>query len=196
MGQQTRTERLILASGSQGRRYLLEKAGYAFTVQPSNVPEPTEAVNGNIRDYVMHTAWSKAAAIGPTVGDGIVIAADSVGWIDQHVIGKPEDEADAQRILQTLSGRVHELWTGVCLWRASDDVQLQWQEVSLVRMRELSQAEIAAYLQTRRWVGCSGAYAIQEEGDPYITVEQGSLSNVIGLPLESLARGLAMLQES
>src|SRR4029078_13047919 len=99
--------RLTLASASRGRRYLLERAGYTFDVKPSNVPEPTEAVNGNIRDYVMHVAWTKAAAVGPTVADGIVLAADSVGWIDNHVIGKPDDAADARRILQTLSGRVH-----------------------------------------------------------------------------------------
>ncbi|HEX3151903.1 MAG TPA: Maf family protein [Gemmataceae bacterium] len=185
--------RLTLASGSQGRRYLLERAGYAFDVKPSNVPEPTEAVNGNIRDYVMHVAWTKAAAVGPTVGDGIVLAADSVGWIDGHVIGKPEDEADARRILQTLSGRVHELWTGVCLWRASDNWQLQWQEVSRVKMKELSTSEIDAYLKTRKWEGCSGAYAIQEDGDPYLTVVEGSVTNVIGLPMESLGRAFNVL---
>jgi septum formation protein len=185
--------RLTLASGSQGRRYLLERAGYAFDVKPSNVPEPTEAVNGNIRDYVMHVAWTKAAAVGPTVADGIVLAADSVGWIDGHVIGKPEDAADARRILKTLSGRVHELWTGVCLWRAADGWQLQWQEASRVRMKELSDAEIDAYLTTRKWEGCSGAYAIQEEGDPYLTVVAGSVSNVIGLPMESLGRAFDWL---
>jgi septum formation protein len=185
--------RLTLASGSQGRRYLLERAGYTFDIKPSNVPEPIEAVNGNIREYVMHVAWTKAAAVGPTVADGIVLAADSVGWIDNHVIGKPDGEADACRILQTLSGRVHELWTGVCLWRTSDGWQLQWQEVSRVQMKELSAGEINDYLMTRKWEGCSGAYAIQEEGDPYLTVVEGSVSNVIGLPMESLAKALELL---
>ena len=185
--------RLTLASGSRGRRYLLERAWYTFDVKPSNVPEPTEAVGGNIRDYVMHVAWTKAAAVGPTVADGIVLAADSVGWIDGHVIGKPEDAADARRILQTLSGRVHELWTGVCLWRAADGWQVQWQEVSRVKMKELSAGEIDAYLKTRQWEGCSGAYAIQEEGDPDLTVVEGSVTNVIGLPMESLATAFAFL---
>lgn len=185
--------RLTLASGSHGRRYLLERAGYTFDVKPSNVPEPTEAINDNIRDYVMHVAWTKAAAVGPTVSDSIVLAADSVGWIDNHVIGKPEDTADARRILQTLSGRIHELWTGVCLWRAADGWQLQWQEVSRVRMKELSPTEIDEFLKTRTWEGCSGAYAIQEEGDPYLTVVEGSVSNVIGLPMESLGRAFDWL---
>jgi septum formation protein len=187
--------RLTLASASRGRRYLLERAGYTFDVQPSNVPEPTEAI-GSIRDYVMHVAWTKAAAVGPTVSDGIILAADSVGWIDDHVIGKPEDEADARRILQTLSGRVHELWTGVCLWRRADGWQLQWQEVSRVRMKELAPHEIDTYLQTRLWEGCSGAYAIKEEGDPYLTVVEGSVTNVIGLPMESLAMAFALLAQA
>lgn len=186
--------KLTLASGSRGRRYLLERAGYAFDVKPSNVPEPTEAVNGNIREYVMHVAWTKAAAVGPTVSEGVVLAADSVGWLDDRVIGKPEDEADARRILERLSGRVHELWTGVCLWRCSDGWQVQWQEVSHVRMKELSSVEIDAYLKTRQWEGCSGAYAIKEEGDPYLTMVGGSTTNVIGLPMESLAKAFAELR--
>jgi septum formation protein len=187
--------RLTLASASRGRRYLLEKAGYTFDVKPSNVPEPTEAIR-SIRDFVMQVAWTKAAAVAPTVPDGVVLAADSVGWIDDHVIGKPEDESDARRILQTLSGRVHELWTGACLWRVADGWQLQWQEVSRVRMKELSGSEIDTYLKTRLWEGCSGAYAIQEEGDPYLTVVEGSLSNVIGLPMESLAKSFELLRKS
>lgn len=188
--------RLTLASSSHGRRYLLERAGYTFDVKPSNVPEPTEAMNGNIRDYVMHVAWTKAAAVAATVSEGVILAADSVGWIDDHVIGKPEDEADARRILQTLSGRVHELWTGVCLWRATDGWQLQWQEVSRVRMKELPSSEIDAYLKTRKWEGCSGAYAIKEDGDPYLTVVEGSTTNVIGLPMESLATAFKWLRRA
>lgn len=182
--------RLTLASGSRGRRYLMEKHGYTFDVKPSNVPEPTEAVGEDIRGYVQHVAWIKAAAVGPTVPDGIVISGDSVAWLDGRVVGKPEDEADARRILKSLSGRVHELWTGVCLWRCADGRQYQWQELSRVRMRALSDEEIEAYLKTNQWVGCSGAYSIAEENDPNLTVKTGTMSNVIGLPMESLAVAL------
>lgn len=182
--------RLILASGSVGRRWLLEKAGYTFDILPANIDEPTEAAHGSCRQFVHHVAWMKAAAVAPKVGDGVVLAADTVGWIDGKVIGKPEDEADARHILQTLSGRIHELWTGVVLWRMSDQVQFCWQERSLVKMRPLEGSEIDGYLKTRKWVGCSGAYAIEEENDPFLTIVEGSLSNVIGLPMESLERML------
>lgn len=185
--------RLTLASGSIGRRWLLEKAGYTFDILPANIDEPTEASHGSCRQYVHHVSWLKAAAVAPKVSDGVVLAADTVGWIDGKVIGKPEDEADARRILSTLSGRVHELWTGVVLWRTEDQMQWCWQERSLVKMRPLSERELDDYLQTRKWVGCSGAYAIEEENDPYLTIVEGSLSNVIGLPMESLERVLASL---
>lgn len=179
--------RLVLASGSVGRRLLLEQAGYQFDVQPSHIDEPTEAVGGDIRRYVGELAWLKAAAVAPTVERGIVLAADSVGWLNGHVIGKPEDAADAGRILRELGGTDHELWTGVCLWRRPDDVQLCWQDVSRLFMRAMNDAELADYLASGVWQGCSGAYAMQPN-DPLLTLKSGSYSNVVGLPLESLAQ--------
>lgn len=186
--------RLILASGSLGRRELLKFHGYDFDVQPSHIDEPTEARLGDCRHYVGELAWLKAAAIAPTVNDAVVIAADTVGWLNGKVIGKPEDEADARRIITSLAGTVHELWTGVCLWRRPGDWQLCWQERSLVRMKALSKDEIDAYLKTRKWEGCSGAYAIEMPNDPYLSVIEGSTSNVIGLPMESLAKGLEWMR--
>lgn len=185
--------RLILASGSQGRRYLLEQAGYTFDVKPANIDEPTEARLGDCRHYVAELAWLKAAAVAPQMADGLVIAADTVGWLNGRVVGKPEDEADARRIIRSLSGTVHELWSGVCLWLRPGDWQFTWQERSLVRMKPLTDAEIDDYIQTRKWEGCSGAYAIQLPADPYLTVEEGSASNVIGLPMESLEKALAWI---
>jgi septum formation protein len=186
--------RLILASGSLGRRELLKLHGYDFDILPSNIPEPTEARLGDCRHYVGELAWLKAAAVAPQVSDGVVVAADTVGWLDGKVIGKPDDEADARRIITSLSGTTHELWTGVCLWVRPGDWQFCWQERSLVRMKALSEAEIDAYLKTRKWEGCSGAYAIQVPDDPYLTVTEGSVSNVIGLPMESLAKVLGWIE--
>jgi septum formation protein len=186
--------RLILASGSPARRDLLARAGYTFEVIPANIDEPTEATAHGIRDYVHTIAWRKAAAVAPRIADGIVIAADTVGWLHNQVIGKPADAADARRILRTLGGTTHELWTGCVLWRRPDGLQLCWQEVSEVLFRALTDAELDAYLATRQWEGCSGAYAIQEKDDPYVRVVKGSVSNVIGLPMETLEKVLGMLQ--
>jgi septum formation protein len=182
--------RLILASNSWGRKWLMEQAGYSFEVKPSNIPEPTEARLGDCRHYVGELAWLKARTVAQSIDNALVIAADTVGWLHGKVIGKPEDEADARRIIKSLSGTVHELWTGVCLWLRPGDWQFTWQEKSLVRMKALSESEIDAYLKTRKWEGCSGAYAIELPDDPYLTVEVGSASNVIGLPMESLEKAL------
>lgn len=182
--------RLILASGSWGRKWLMEQAGYPFEVKPSNVDEPTEARLGDCRQYVGELAWLKAEAVARNEPDGLVIAADTVGWLHGKVIGKPDDEADARRIITALSGTVHELWTGVCLWLRPADWQFCWQEKSLVRMKPLTADEIDAYLKTRKWEGCSGAYSIEFPDDPYLTIESGSVSNVIGLPMESLEKAL------
>ena len=185
--------RLVLASGSPARRELLGRAGDPFEIVPANVDEPTGAGITDIRAYVQQVAWLKAEAVAPGVSDGIVLAADTVGWLDGRVIGKPADEADARRILRTLAGREHELWTGVCLWRRPDDLQLAWQEMAVVYFKAVSDEELDRYLATRQWQGCSGAYAIQEHDDPFVRVVRGSMSNVIGLPLESLRKNLPLL---
>ena len=185
--------RLVLASGSPARRELLTRAGYPFEVLPANIDEPTGADVTYIRAYVQQVAWLKAEAVAAKVDDGVVLAADTVGWLDGRVIGKPDDEADARRILRTLAGREHELWTGVCLWRRPDDLQVAWQEMTVVHFKAVSEEELDRYLATRQWQGCSGAYAIQERDDPFVRVVRGSMSNVIGLPLESLRRNLPLL---
>jgi septum formation protein len=183
--------RLILASGSPARRDLLTRAGIPFTVQPAHIDEPTGDGFAEPRNYVHTVAWLKAAAVAAQTAAGLVLAADTVGWLDGQVIGKPADETDARRILTTLGGREHELWTGVVLWRRPDDLQIAWQELSRVHFKKLTAQELDAYLATRTWQGCSGAYAIQEKDDPFVHLLSGSVSNVIGLPMESLSRVLA-----
>jgi septum formation protein len=180
--------RLILASASQGRRQLLQEAGYQFEVMPSHVDEPTGEGISDIRGFVQQVAWLKAAAVARRMDRGIILAADSVGWIGGQVVAKPSDRADARRILRLLSGTEHELWTGAILWRRPDDIQLAWQESSRVAFRALSDQEIETYLDTRLWEGCSGAYAVQGQNDPYVRVVAGTVSNVVGLPMETLAR--------
>jgi septum formation protein len=182
--------RLILASGSRDRRKLLAEAGYSFEVMPADIAEPREAQFGDCRQFVHQVSWLKAAATAPKIDDGLILTADTVGWHKGEVIHKPVDEADARRILRELGGTVHELWTGICLWKRPEDWQLTWQEVSQCMVRKFTEAELDDYIATNRWVGCSGAYSIDGADDPYVKVIAGSVTNVIGLPMESLERML------
>jgi septum formation protein len=165
--------------------------GQAFEVLPANIEEPSHF--NDPQQFVKSVSWLKARAIAPKIEEGIILAADTIGWLDGGAILKPEDEADARRILTKMGGRDHELWTGVTLWRRPDDLQILWQERSIVRMRAMSEDELTTYLATRSWKDHSGAYAIEEQGDPYVTIVQGSITNVIGLPLETLAERLPLL---
>ena len=182
--------RLTLASGSRGRRELLQLHGYRFDVRPADIDEPTEARLGDVRQYVAELAWLKAQRVAGQVADGVVLAADTVGWQHGKVVGKPDDADHARRIIGALQGTTHELWTGVCLWCVPGGWQVTWQELSVVRMAGMSAADIDRYIDTRQWVGCSGAYAVQMPDDPLLSVERGTVSNVIGLPMESLAVAL------
>ncbi len=184
--------RLILASASPARRELLARIGWPFEVLPADADEPTGGF-ADPRTFVQSVSWLKAAAVAPRIDGGLVLAADTIAWINGHPILKPADEADARRILRELGGREHELWTGVVLWRRPDDVQLAWQECSRVHFAALDDAELARYLATRSWRGHSGAYAIREDADPHVRVVTGSVTNVIGLPLESLRKYLPLL---
>jgi septum formation protein len=185
--------RLVLASGSPARKELLQRAGFAFDVIPSQLDEPTGSGFHDARSLVEHVAWLKAQSVAAGMSGGariLILAADTVGWLDGRAIGKPADASDARRILRTLAGREHELWTGVCLWLRPENIQLSWQEMSRVIMRAMTETELDSYLQTRQWEGCSGAYAIQENHDPYVKLLEGSLTNVIGLPMETLRKVL------
>jgi septum formation protein len=183
--------RLILASASPARRELLARLGYSFEVLPADIDEPQSGFR-DPRTFVQTVSWLKAAAVAPRIDEGIILAADTIAWINDHPILKPADEDDARRILREMANREHDLWTGVVLWRQPDDLQIAWQEQTRVAVAPLSDAELDTYLATRSWRGHSGAYAIQEKDDPYVRVVRGSISNVIGLPLESLRKYLPL----
>ncbi len=191
------TQRLILASGSAARRTLLQKAGLSFEVVPSGFVEPGPEACTEPRSFVQNMAWMKAFHVAQKrKTDEVILAADSIVWHQGKAILKPVDETDAHKILSSLAGTVHELWTGVCFWRCSDQLQFAWQELSRVQMKRLTTNELDALIATGAWQDKSGGYGIQEEGlDPFLTVIEGTVSNVIGLPMESLVRILPMVMQ-
>jgi septum formation protein len=178
---------LILASASPRRRELLREAGYHFEVVPSDVeePEPTGRVDPYI--YVAELAWRKAHAVAMRLGTGLILAADTACEVDGAILNKPMDRADADRMIRLQEDRDTEVLTGICLFRAERREWVGAVDSSVVRFRGLTDAERLEHLDSGRWVGKAGAYGVQDN-DPFVSVIAGSWSNVVGLPMERLAR--------
>jgi septum formation protein len=178
--------RLILASASPRRRLLLAEAGYPLEVDPSGFEEPEPGPEVSPEDYTAHLAWGKAAAVARRRKSGLVLGADTVCEVGGEILNKPVDRDDAERMIKLQEGHDTDVISGICLFRAGADEWVGAVEVSVVRFRRLSAAEREEYLDSNLWQGRSGGYGLQDH-DPFVEVIKGSLSNVVGLPLERLA---------
>ena len=175
--------RLILASASPRRRDLLRDAGFDFEVRPSQIVE--EIQQGELpEDFVRRTAREKALQIAASSPrGGLVLGADTVVVIDGQTLGKPSDPQDATRMLRLLSGRTHQVHTGICLVRAPDSIEALKHETTLVTFRELDEEEIRQYVESGEPSDKAGAYAIQGLASKFVTRISGCYSNVVGLPI-------------
>jgi septum formation protein len=183
---------LILASASPRRRELLTQAGFAFTVHPAHIPEDPQPHEDPIA-YVTRLARQKAEAVyaqlSGTDPNLAVLGADTTVTLDAHILGKPENAADAARMLRLLASRTHRVITGVALVTAKrTDVAA---EVTAVEFLSLSDTEIAAYVATGEPMDKAGAYAIQGYAARWIPRIQGCYFNVVGLPISLVSTLLA-----
>ena len=178
---------LVLASASPRRRELLAQAGFTFEVHPAHIPEdPTP--NEDPIAYVVRLAREKAQAVfdqlsanPETASNLAVLGADTTVTLDNHILGKPEDAADAARMLRLPSGRTHRVITGVALVTATSAEVAA--EVTAVRFLTLSDEEIEAYIATGEPMDKAGAYAIQGRAARWIPRIEGCYFNVVGLPI-------------
>jgi septum formation protein len=172
---------LLLASRSPRRRELLGQLGVSFEVVEIAVDE-TRCANEPPADYVIRLAEEKAAAgAAAHPGGTAVLGADTAVVVDGETLGKPRDKDQAVDMLTRLSGRVHEVMSGVALWHRGKLRSVI--SISEVRFRELSPAECAAYWAGGEPRGKAGAYAIQGRAGAFVTHLSGSYSGVVGLPL-------------
>ena len=179
---------LILASHSPRRRALLANAGLEFEVVASAAGE-SESPALSIRELTTLNATRKARAVSYARADAVVLAADTLVAIDGEVIGKPVDLDDAVGILRRLSGREHQVCSGVCICAAGRGLTNSFFVISHVQFRKLSDAQIRAYLAKIEPLDKAGAYAAQGHGSEIINRIRGSYTNVVGLPIEeTLAR--------
>lgn len=176
---------VVLASQSPRRAELLRQAGIEFIVRAANVDESVKP--GEMpEDYVKRIAQQKAVSI--QADDDIVLAADTVVVLDGEILGKPKDVADAIRMLEALCDRKHEVITGICL-RRGKSITVDW-AVTLVWMMPVSHEEIEAYVDTGEPMDKAGAYGIQGRASKYIQRIDGSYTNVVGLPIETVYKHL------
>ena len=176
---------LVLASGSPRRREILEGLGFRFTVRPVDVDEtPHDGESSN--DYVLRLARSKALAAARR-GE-LVLAADTIVVDGEDLLGKPRDEAEARSMLERLSGKEHEVKTGVALCDLDRALKLAVVESTRVRFAELTAEEIDWYVDTGEPLDKAGSYAVQGYGALFVEAVHGSYSSVVGLPIATTYR--------
>jgi septum formation protein len=179
-------QQLILASASPRRGELLAEAGYTFQVLP-----PRKGAEGDTRsgetptELVTRLAQQKAADVAQRCADALVLGCDTVVACKGVILGKPRDRDDARTMLRLLQGSVHHVYSGLCLWQRPQD---RWETrvaVTNLRMAALADHQLEQYLDSGDWEGKAGAFGYQD-GHDWLWIEEGSASNVVGLPLELL----------
>jgi septum formation protein len=185
--QQEQQPVLRLASASPRRRQLLELIGVPHVVTPADIDETPRAGEAGI-DYVLRLAREKAGAVRARYADLPVLAADTTVHVDGRVLEKPVDEDDCIRMLSLLSGRVHQVFTGLCvLGSAPPALTVATSEVTF---RTISRSEMRAYWASGEPRGKAGGYAIQGFGAVFVANIVGSYTGVMGLPLFETAQAL------
>lgn len=187
---------VILASASPRRRQLLTEAGYEFTVYRPEIDESAFPVHGTApREYAEKLALAKAAGVAEKFPETLVIGADTVVDFNGEIIGKPADEKDAEGITRKLFSAPHKVITAVAIIKLSADVAVVESDSTTVYPKRMSDAQIAEHIRSGTWRDKAGAYAIQQGGDEFVERIEGSLTNVMGLPMELLARLLQQLNQ-
>lgn len=179
------TPRLVLASASPRRRELLAAYGYEAVVSPASVEE-SEDPWLSVREQVLLNAVRKSAAKGAEPPGSVVLGVDTLVSLDGEPFGKPRDLAAAAIMVARLSGRTHQVFTGVALRDTARHRRVSFVEETAVTFLPLDAARIAAYHQLIDPLDKAGAYAAQEHGDRIIAGMRGSWTNVMGLPMERL----------
>ena len=168
----------ILASASPRRQQLLNQIGLNFEVHPSHIHE-APFQEGHPHDYACDLARSKALEIAEKFPDRLVMGADTIVVVDKHVLGKPEDENDAFRMLQKLSGRSHEVITAYSLISIQNSIELTEHVSTAVHFKPLTAGEINTYIESGAPMDKAGSYGIQDFSGVFVAVEGDSQRNLL-----------------
>jgi len=174
-------EKVMLASGSPRRREIMTAVGWPFEVRTPDVDESVRPGEDPV-DYVQRLAQEKALAVTEQIETGLVLAADTTVVIEREILGKPEDDEDAKRMLRLLSGKWHEVLTGVSLVRVNGPTVTSF-ERTRVRFAAMTEQEIDWYVSLGEPLGKAGAYGIQGPAALFIEEIEGDYLNIVGLPV-------------
>ena len=182
MEKPVKNSRLILASKSPRRRFLLEQAGLEFSVIPSNIDENSIPLTSP-ESYVRRSAEAKAKDISQRYPASWVIGADTMVFIDNTMLGKPGSRPEARKMLRSLSGKTHQVLTGYCICCEATDRLFSETIKTDVCFKELTELQIDWYINSGEPFDKAGAYAIQGLGTFLVKRINGSYTNVVGLPV-------------
>ena len=180
----------VLASASPRRKELLEKMGLQFSIVVSEADESTVSRDIPVNLYVQELALLKASATAKMLlrnKKALIIAADTIVTLDGEILGKPDGEDSAKKMLSSLSGRTHEVYTGYCIMRISDGKTVCNSVKTEVKFKTLTEQKIRSYIESGEPMDKAGAYGIQGLGSMLIEKINGDYFNVVGLPVSALA---------
>lgn len=194
----------ILASKSPRRRELLERAGFKFKIVPPEVDEAAFEVTRpswpcskhglearatiNPVEYAKSLALIKAKSVAANFPESIVVGADTIVDCEGRIIGKATDAKEAEKIIRLLFCRPHKVITGLAIVRLNDNLEIVESDTTIVHPRPMTDEQIAEQIKSGIWRDKAGAYAIQEQGDRFVEKIEGSLTNVMGMPMELFER--------
>jgi len=181
---------LILASASPRRKELLEQVGIKFSVIPSNVDESKLVLEGEPYEKAEVSALIKARDVAGKLKEGLVLGADTIVVLDGKIYGKPVDAQHSYEMLKSLSGKCHQVITGVALVDAATGFYLTGHEKTDVYFSCIQDDEIRQYIDSGEYMGKAGSYAIQGKGALFVEKINGCYSNVVGLPISLLKKML------
>jgi len=182
-------QKIVLASASPRRKELMEKTGLKFEVDPVETDENVES-GKNPHEIVREISLQKAMSVSGKHRDAVIIAADTIGFLNGQIIGKPHNPDEARKILQLLSGKSHIVITGFTIIDSSNNKTVSQSVETKVYIKKLSQQEIDAYISTGEPLDKAGAYGIQGLGSVIVEKIEGDYYNVVGLPLHALSEAL------
>jgi nucleoside triphosphate pyrophosphatase len=192
--------RIVLASRSPRRAELLTLVGAQFTTHPVEVdesPQPGERAEAHVlrlSEEKARAAWEETRA--NAAAGSVYVGADTIVTIDRAILGKPSGQDDAARMLSRLSGRIHEVWTGLFVLDPAEGRSVGGAQRSIVKFARLEPEDISRYVATGEPMDKAGAYAVQGFGALYVEAIEGSYSNVVGLPLSYLKHLLGVLRSA